>query len=141
MSIEEKIRSVAESEFQEFGFVLDDAAGVDVAVDKVELPAIVCYLVEDGTLTFKNGKVKDGEQVALAFIDKVERDADGMDNVQVFLSMKQVAEQFITVLNGCGFFEPVETVTYESLYEMLSANVSGLACYLTLKEAQGRCVL
>lgn len=140
MSIEEKIQEIAEQEFQEFGFVIDDAMGVDVAVDKVELPAIVCYLVESGSLTFKHGKVKDSSEVFIAFIDKVERDADGMDNVAVYKEMKGTAQQFLRVINECGFFEPVELVTYEGIYEMMSANVSGVMCHVTLKEQQGRCV-
>lgn len=140
MSIEERIKVLAESSFPEYGFVIDDAMGVDVAVDKVQLPAIVCYLVENGELTFKHGKVKDSEMVFLAFIDKVSRDADGMDNVEVYKRMKGTAEQFINEVNGCGYFEPVERVTYESIYEMMSANVSGVLCQATLKELQGRCV-
>lgn len=138
--IEQRIREIAEAEFQEFSFVLDDAMGVDVAVERVELPAIVCYLVEDGTLSFKNGMVKDSEHTILVFINAVERDADGMDNVEVYQDMKGVAEQFITKVNECGYFEPVETVQYESLYEMMSANVSGVMCHVMLKELKGRCV-
>ena len=91
MSIEDKIREVAQKGWPSHGFVLEDWEGVDRAVDKTDLPAIVCFLVEDGTLEFKNGRCKDSEDLILAFIDKVPRDADGDENKSVFLSMKVLA--------------------------------------------------
>lgn len=55
MSIEEVLRDVAQKKYPSYGFVLEDWNGIDRAVDKVDLPAIVVFLVESGTLTFKMG--------------------------------------------------------------------------------------
>ena len=141
MSIEDKIREVAQKGWPSHGFVLEDWEGVDRAVDKTDLPAIVCFLVEDGTLEFKNGRCKDSEDLILAFIDKVPRDADGDEHKSVFLSMKGLAKDFIAALSKCGYFEPInQRITYHSLYEVLASNVSGLWCRITLKELQGVCV-
>lgn len=141
MSIEEGIKAIAEGKFSKYGFVLDDAAGIDTKVDMVDLPAIAVYLVEDGSLTFKNGKVKDSCLVFMAFIDKVDRDADGMDNVAVYQRMKEVAKRFIKAVNESGFFEPVDVASYQGVYEMMSSNVSGVLLQCQLKEAVGSCVV
>ena len=141
MTIEEKIKEVAQLGWPTYGFILVDWAGVDRSVDKTDLPAIVCFLVEDGSLEFKNGRCKDSENVILAFIDKAPRDADGDDNLSIYKAMKDVAKAFIAKLSACGFFEPInQKVEYHSLYEMLASNVSGLYCMVTLKEQTGVCV-
>ena len=141
MSIEEKIREVASEGWPKFGFVLEDWAGVDRAVDKTDLPAIVCLLIENGELDFKNGYCRDSENVVLAFIDKVPMDADGDDNQTTFESMKGVMKEFISALMATHYFEPItEKIVYNSLYEALASNVSGVWCTITLKEAKGICL-
>lgn len=140
-SVENKVKEVAEKLWPDFGFVLEDWAGVDRAIDKTELPAIVCFLVESGEFEFKNGMCKDSENIILAFIDKVERDADGIDNLNIYSNMKEEAKAFIAALSKCGWFEPIEQrIPYHSLYETLAANVSGVWCQLTLKERAGICL-
>ena len=95
MSIEEVLRDVARKKYPSYGFVLEDWNGIDRAVDKVDLPAIVVFLVESGTLTFKNGRCKDAEDIVFAFIDKVSRDADGDDNTTTCTELKKVAKSYI----------------------------------------------
>lgn len=141
MSIEDKIRETAEKGWPEYGFVLEDWAGVDRAVDKTDLPAIVCFLVESGELDFSKGWVKDSENVILAFVDKVPRDADGDENKTTYEAMKDVMMSFIAALTKSGYFEPIqERVTYNTLYEVLASNVSGVWCNITLKEKKGFCL-
>lgn len=141
MSIEDKIREVAENGWPGYGFVLEDWNGVDRAVDKTELPAIICFLVESGELDFTNGYCKDSENVILAFIDKVPRDADGDDNKTAFERMKATMKRFIAALMATHYFAPItERIVYNSLYEVLASNVTGVWCSLTLKEAKGICL-
>lgn len=141
MSIEEKIKEVAHEHFPNYGFVLEDWNGIDRAVDKVDLPAIVVFLVESGTLSFKNGRCRDAEDVIFAFIDKVPRDADGDDNTTACLRLKYVAKSFIGRLQQTGYFEPIsEDVQYNTLYEVLASNVTGLMFRVRLKEAAGVCL-
>lgn len=140
-SVESKVKEVAEKGWPQWGFVLEDWAGVDRAIDHAVLPCVVCFLVESGVLEFKNGICKDAENVVLAFIDRVEKDADGNDNLTVYSGMKENAKRFVAALGRCGYFDPIEQqVTYNTLYESLAANVSGVWISLTLKERVGVCL-
>ena len=141
MSIEEVLRDVAQKKYPSYGFVLEDWNGIDRAVDKVDLPAIVVFLVESGTLTFKNGRCKDEEDIVFAFIDKVPRDADGDENTTTCTELKKVAKSYIGDLQKTGYFEPInQNVEYTNLYEILASNCTGLMFRLRLQEAAGECV-
>ena len=141
VSIEDKIREVAVGKFPEFSYVFEDWKGADEAVDKIDLPAIISILPVGGRLEFRNGRVRDHENCAVAFIDKVARDADGDDNEGVYTAMKETAGKFIQELNKSGYFEPIEDeVRYTTIYESMSTNVTGVFVELTLRELVGMCV-
>ena len=141
MSIEEKIRELVSEKFPGFSYVFEDWGTADVVMERVDLPAIICVLPVVGRLVFKNGRVRDSENSAFAFVDKVERDANGEDNEAVYTRMKEVAGDFLSELMKCGFFEPLEDgVPYQTIYESLSVNVTGVFVELTLKEVIGRCL-
>ena len=141
MGIESKIKEIVKSKFPEYGFVLDDWNGIDRAVDKVYLPAIVVFLVESGSLTFKNGRCRDAEDIIFALIDKVPNDADGEENTGVCQPLKQDAKTLIMGIQGSGYFEPIsEEVEYSPVYEVLASNVTGIIFNLRLKEAIGSCI-
>jgi hypothetical protein len=141
MSIEEKIREIAEAKFKGFSFVFEDWNTADSVVGSVDLPAILLILPVGGSLEFHNGRVRDEENTAIAFVDKVERDADGADNERVYTAMKRVAGQFIDELNKSGFFEPLDgPLPYYTIYERMAANVTGLFVDVRLKEKVGNCL-
>ncbi len=140
-SIEDKVREIAESKFPDYSYVFENWTGADEAVDKIDLPAIISILPVGGRLEFRNGRVRDRENCAIAFIDKVVRDADGDDNEEVYTAMKEVAGDFIQALNKSGYFEPIDDeVRYTTIYESMSTNVTGVFVELTLREQVGRCV-
>jgi hypothetical protein len=80
MSVEKKLKQIADGHFTGWSWVFDDWKSADRVLAKVEMPAIVCLMPVGGEMTFRRGKVWDSEDVALCFIDKVPRDADGEDN-------------------------------------------------------------
>lgn len=87
------------------------------------------------------GKVKDSEDIILAFVDKVQRDANGSDNEQVYTKMKGVAARFLSEMNASHFFEPIGgKVRYTTILEQASAYITGVSVELTVKELQGGCV-
>lgn len=141
MSIESKIRKIAEEKFANFSYVFEDWNGAAEQIDRVSLPAIVCILPVGGYLNFSRGMVKDREDCVLAFVDKVSRDANGEDNEKVYSSMKEKAAGFISALNESHYFEPVDgNVKYTTILESASAYLTGVFVELTLKELQGACV-
>jgi hypothetical protein len=141
MSIESKIREIAEEKFAFFSYVFEDWNGAAEQIDRVSLPAIVCILPVGGYLNFSRGLVKDREDCILAFVDKVSRDANGEDNEQVYSLMKEKAAGFITALNESHYFEPIDgNVKYTTILESASAYFTGVFVELTLKELQGACL-
>ncbi len=141
MSIENNIREIAAKEFQDYSYVFEDWNGASEVLDRVDLPAIICILPVGGNLTFKRGMVKDSEDVLLAFVDKVVRDADGSDNEEVYSKMKSVAASFVSAMNSSGVFEPVDgDVRYSTILEAGSSYFTGVFLELTVKELKGGCV-
>ena len=141
MSIESKIREIAQDKFSSFSYVFEDWNGAAEQIDRVSLPAIVCVLPVGGYLKFSRGMVKDCEDCMLAFVDKVSRDANGEDNERVYSSMKETAASFIKALNESHYFEPIDgNVRYSTILESASAYFTGVSVELSLKELQGACI-
>lgn len=141
MTIEDKVREIASEQFSEFSYVFEDWYTADKVVEKTALPAIIFILPVSGVLDYgKRGRVKDAENCAIAFVDKVDKEADGRDNETVYNAMKTTAEAFINAINASGFFKPIEgEVPYNVIYEQLSSIVTGVVLQLQLKELVGRC--
>ena len=141
MTIEDKVREIASEQFSEFSYVFEDWYTADKVVEKTALPAIIFILPVSGVLQYgQHGRIKDAENCAIAFVDKVDKEADGRDNETVYNAMKTAARAFINALNASGFFNPIEgDVTYNVIYEQLSSIVTGVVLQLQLKELVGRC--
>ena len=87
----------------------------------------------------QGGRTYDAVDIAIAFVDKVARDADGEDNAAVYNRMKSVGVEFIKALNASGYFLPIDgTINYQVLCEQLSDIVTGVMFTIRLQE-QGRC--
>ncbi len=141
MTIEDKVREIASEQFSEFSYVFEDWYTADKVVEKTALPAIIFILPVSGVLQYgQHGRIKDAENCAIAFVDKVDKEADGRDNETVYNATKTAARAFINALNASGFFNPIEgDVAYNVIYEQLSSIVTGVVLQLQLKELVGRC--
>lgn len=140
-SIENKIREIAETKFCRFSYIFEDWNGASEVVDKVSLPAIICLLPVGGYLNFTHGRVKDSEDLLIAFVDKVTRDANGDDNEEVYTRMKQAAAQFINEMNNSGYFDPIDgRIKYQTILESASAYFTGVSIELNVKERGGVCL-
>ncbi|WP_314809437.1 hypothetical protein [Segatella oris] len=141
MSIEDKIREIAEREFKGYSYVFEDWNGAAKVVDRVSLPAIICVLPSSGYFDIARGKVKDSEDMSIAFVDKVVRDANGDDNEEVYTRMKRTAGKFIDAMNKSRYFEPIEgKIRYQTILESASAYLTGVFVELNVKESTGVCL-
>lgn len=141
MSIEDKIREIAEKEFKGYSYVFEDWNGAAEVVDRVSLPAIICVLPSSGYFDIARGKVKDSEDMSIAFVDKVVRDANGDDNEEVYTRMKRAAGKFIDAMNKSRYFEPIEgKIRYQTILESASAYLTGVFVELNVKESTGVCL-
>lgn len=141
MSIEDKIREIAEREFKGYSYVFEDWNGAAKVVDRVSLPAIICVLPSSGYFDIARGKVKDSEDMSIAFVDKVVRDANGDDNEEVYTRMKRTAGKFIDAMNKSRYFEPIEgKIRYQTILESASAYLTGVFVELNVKESTGICL-
>lgn len=141
MTIEDKIRDIAGEQFSEFTYVFEDWYTADKVIDKVALPAIIFILPVSGVLQYgEHGRIKDAENCIIAFVDKVDKEADGRDNEITYNAMKEAARRFINAINASGFFDYIQgDVAYNVIYEQMSSIVTGIALNLRLKELVGRC--
>ena len=106
MTIEQKVRDIVDAHLSNFTFVFEDWETADIVIDKVQLPAIIFILPISGSLSFgRYGRIKDAENCAIAFVDKVTRRANGDDNEAVYTQMKQAAKTFLQQVNESGYFE------------------------------------
>lgn len=141
MSVEKKLKQIADGHFTGWSWVFDDWKSADRVLAKVEMPAIVCLMPVGGEMTFRRGKVWDSEDVALCFIDKVPRDADGEDNEAVYSRMKRDPMRFVGAMNKSGLFEPVEGgVRYDTIIEGTANVLTGVMMSLTIKENEALCL-
>lgn len=139
-SIEEKIKAVAKSEaFAGYSYIFENWYDADTAISRATLPAIIAILPVNGNITFRNGRTYDTENIAIAFVDKVPRNANGEDNAETYNRMKATGIQFIKALNASGYFEPLaEQQPYQVICEQMADIVTGVFFSLQLQEV-GRC--
>ena len=98
MSIEEKVRAVCADALPEFTYIFADWFDASRIVSKSPLPAVVNILPVSGTMEVRNGRRYDVENGAVAFVDKVPKDATGEDNAKVYNRMKDAAFIFLRAL-------------------------------------------
>lgn len=141
MSIENKIREIAKEKFAEYSYVFEDWNGASEVMDRVPLPAIVSILPTGGAISFTRNGVKDSENVLLAFVDKVVRDANGEDNEEVYTRMKKTAIAFVNEMNNSRYFEPIgENIKYTTVLEKASSYYTGIILELEVQERSGTCL-
>ena len=139
MSIDEKIREVAGNVLPEWTYIFDDWYGADRTIGKVQLPVVMEILPVGGMLTERNGMIRNAQNCAIAFLDKVIKDGDGNNQSEVYNRMLQAAETFIRGLNESGYFQPIQNVQYYVIYEQTATIVTGVYLDLSLVEKVGRC--
>lgn len=138
-TIESVIRQVAKT-FDGYTYLLETMYDISAKMERCPYPLIGNIIPEGGTLTFRNGRLRDAENVSLVFLDKVRRGADGRDNERVYNRMKMVAGLFIERLNATAFFESIESVNYGIIMERLSTIVTGVQLTFTLRMEMGMCL-
>lgn len=135
MSIDEKIKAVCADVLPDMTYVFADWFDASRIVSKTPLPAVVNILPVGGTMEVRNGRRRDIQNSAVAFIDKVPNDATGEDNAQVYNRMKEAAFTFIEGLNKSGWFEPItEATPYNVIYEQMTSIVTGVYLDIQLRE-------
>ena len=142
-SIEEKVKEICAEQFPDFSYVFESWYEADKVISRLKsLPAIICVLPVSGTLEehINTGRMKDAENTAIAFVDKVRRDANGFDNYTAYNSMKKSAKKFIKAVNKDQYFKPLSgRQSYEVIYEQYSTIVTGIYLDLNLEQAEGVC--
>lgn len=138
MSIDEKVRAIAKkTEFADLSFVFENWYDADTTIERVALPAIIFVLPFSGSVEFKNGRTCDQENCAIAFVDKVPRNALGWDNSETYNRMKERGTAFLKAINASGLFEPLpDVVPYSVICERLSSIVTGVMFDVQLKEVR-----
>ena len=135
MSIEEKIKRVCADVLPDMTYVFADWFDASRIVSKVQLPAIINILPVSGTMEVRNGRRRDVQNCAIAFVDKVVKDPTGEDNARVYNRMKDAAVKFLRGLNDSGYFEPLtEAVPYTVIYEQMRSIVTGVYLDIQLRE-------
>lgn len=140
MTIDEAIKKIAteDEQFSQFTYIFDDWWDVDQAVSRAALPAIAHILPIGGSMTMRNGRVYDRENVSVAFVDKVARDASGEDQRVVFERMKDAAKAFVRTANTSGYFQSVIAWNYDVIYNQLASIVTGVMLTLEIED-NGSC--
>ena len=132
MTIEGILKEVAEK-FNGYSYVFDDWQTVDAKLEKAELPAIVSILATSGRVDLGIDGVTRSKFVAVAFMDKVPRDADGEENAEVTNRMEDTAIEFVKKLNESGKIKPIEAFDYTPIYEGMGDIISGVMISLNIE--------
>lgn len=138
-TIESTIKEIAAEQFAGFSYVFDTWDRADTKLEKLSYPAIVCVMPVSGQTTIKGGRIRDTENIALAFLDAAPRGADGEDNEEVYNRMKVAGAKFLQAINETRKFEPIESAYYEVICERLSTIVSGIMYSLQINQTVGGC--
>lgn len=136
-TVEEKIKSIV-NEMQGVTYIFENWVTANVKFDNIAFPAVLNVLPVSGRFNIGKTQLKDFPNCSLAFLDKIDFDADGVEKGNVIEKCKSLSKEFILRLNDSGLFEQVDgDVTYSVVYDMLDVNVTGIVIETQLKEIKG----
>ena len=136
-TVEQKIKSIVDK-IEGATYIFDDWATANHRLNRMPLPAVVNVLPASGVFHIGNTQLKDYPNCMLAFIDKAEIDKDGTENDQVVERCKNMAREFLLLLNQSRLFAPVSgNIPYSVIYDRLDVNVTGVVIELRLEELKG----
>lgn len=138
MTIEDKIKKIADEQFPTYGFVFDNLYRIDERLESTTMPVIVSTLPQGGEVSIRNGRIHDRENILLGFFDIVPHDADGEDNAEVYNRMKDLGFAFIKAMNESGMFEYVTALTYDVWCVRMSNIITGVFMNVQIADL-GRC--
>lgn len=137
MTVEQKIKSVVD-QMKGVTYIFDNWQTANVRLDKLPLPAVLNVLPVSGNFQLGPTQLKDYPNCMLAFMDKTSFDFDGKDNDAIVGKCKNMAKEFILLLNRSRLFEPISgSVPYSVFYDKLNVNVTGITISIQLKETSG----
>jgi hypothetical protein len=140
MTIDEKAVEILRATFPEWSVLCEDWYNADRAIEKLRPPYAVFLLPPTGgNIVTRNGRTKENENISVAFVTHVPRDANGDENLKAYNEMKDAARQYVNAINDDGFFEKVETFEFGPVFNELADIVTGIVAYITLQEARGCC--
>ena len=139
MNIDEKLVEILRNTFPDWSVSEEDWFSADRAIEKMKPPFIIYLLPTSGQMVRVNGRTKDWEEIGVAFLDHVPRDANGHENIETYNRMKDAARQFVSAINADGSFQPVELYNYQTIYEELADITTGILLTATIRELRGEC--
>lgn len=135
-----KLKAIADAVLPNFSLLFGTWDDVDRQLDSVTYPAIFEVLSVSGGGVIRNGKVYEREDILLAFVDKVPRDADGVENMNAVERMRQAMIVFVDAFNRSGAFQPLTDFTYTTIYEG-GANIhTGVTLDVQVLDLVGDCL-
>ena len=135
-----KLKAIADAVLPNFSLLFGTWDDVDRQLDSVTYPAIFEVLSVSGGGVIRNGKVYEREDILLAFVDKVPRDADGVENMNAVERMRQAMIIFVDAFNRSGAFQPLTDFTYTTIYEG-GANIhTGVTLEVQVLDLVGDCL-
>lgn len=137
MTVEQKIKSVVDK-MKGVTYIFDNWQTANVRLDKLTFPAVLNVLPVSGNFHIGPSQLKDYPNCMFAFMDKTDLDFDGTENDAIVEKCKNMAKEFILLLNRSGLFEPISgSVPYSVFYDKLNVNVTGITISIQLKEVSG----
>lgn len=138
MTIEEKIKKIADDYFSEYPYIFDNVYRIDERIHQNGLPCILAIIPTRGRMTIRNGRVHDVLEIQIGFFDKIPHDANGDDNAECYNRMKDLAFSFIKKCNESHFFMAIESVDYTLQYAEMADILTGVLVSMRVEDL-GRC--
>lgn len=136
----QRLQDIATETLPTFSHLFGTWDDTDRLLDHAAYPAILNILSVSGGAVIRNGRVYQRENLLIAFVDKVPRDASGEENINAVERMRQAMSVFVNAVNASGLFVYVTDYNYTTIYEG-GANIhTGVLLDLALTDAVGECV-
>lgn len=135
-----RLQAVAEAVLPNFSMLFGSWDDTDRLLDRASYPAILYILSVSGGAVIRNGRIYERENILIAFVDKVSRDASGVENMNAVERMRTAMITFIGGVNNCNLFQPITDYTYTTIYESRANIDTGVLLELQLTDAVGDCM-
>lgn len=135
MSFIEKLKATVEA--MGLPFAYGTAEDLNTLTDNTDMPAVMCYLLQDSQMDYVGAQTCERASVTVFFIDKTSPSYSGLENDAIVQQCKDRADEWIDSIRKGGVFTPFGTVNYRRVYLQFYGVYTGIGVNLTLRENVG----
>lgn len=138
MNFVDKLRDTI-TEALDIPFIYGTPEELNALTDNTEMPAAMCYTLQDTQMVFSGTQMTEQASVIVFFIDKTSAAFSSVENEEIIQTCKARADLWVSEIMSGSVFEVTGTIRYRRIYLEFYGIYTGIGVSIPLREFYGSC--